>query len=81
MARTAADNNSVGGIKGFFTRAYHSLETLSTQGSKAALAGTTWAAKKAGAFGFFFATTAMVIFMPLLFEIGRERQVRTLWIR
>ena len=76
----ATNNNkegrAVGGIRGFFTRAYHSVETLGTQGGAMALSTSLWAAKTAGTWGFYMATTAMVVFVPLMFEIGRERQVR-----
>lgn len=72
MPRTT--ENNVGGVKGFFSKAYKSLETLGTKGGQAAFATSIWAAKTAGTYGFYVATTAMVIFMPLLFEIGRERQ-------
>jgi hypothetical protein len=72
-----ADNRSrsTGGLKGFFTNAWNSMETLGTSGGKIALASSIWAAKTAGTLGFYIATTAMVTFMPLLFEITRERQV------
>jgi len=68
------DSQSVGGIKGFFSKAYHSLETLGTKGGTFALSTSIWAAKMVGTFGFYLATTAMVVFMPLVFEIARERQ-------
>ena len=69
------EDRSVGGIKGFFTKAFGSLQTLGAQGGQMGMAGGMWAFKTAGTWGFYIATTAMVTFMPLLFEIGRERQV------
>ena len=80
-----SNNNQVGGIKGFLSRAYQSMETLGTKGGSYALSTSLWAARTAGTWGFYAATTAMVVFVPLMFEIGRERQVRielhrTFWV-
>jgi hypothetical protein len=61
-----------GGLKGFFERAGHSFwsggEFLAETG--------TYLAGWAGKLGFIVATTAMVVFMPLVFELGREPLVR-----
>ncbi|CAB9500173.1 expressed unknown protein [Seminavis robusta] len=67
-------SKSSGGLKGFFQKAYNSLETLGKTGGGYVFAYSMWAAKTGGTLGFYFATTAMVTFMPLLFEISRERQ-------
>lgn len=63
-----------GGIKGFLTRAGASFYAgglfMKEKG---------WVlAKKAGNVGFMVATTSIVVLMPLIFEIMREGQVRTL---
>ena len=75
MPRNDNKQPQVGGIKGFLSRAYQSMETLGTQGGSLALTTSLWAAKTAGTWGFYAATTAMIVFVPLMFEIGRERQV------
>eukprot|EP00542_Grammatophora_oceanica_P019014 CAMPEP_0194048808 /NCGR_PEP_ID=MMETSP0009_2-20130614/28608_1 /TAXON_ID=210454 /ORGANISM="Grammatophora oceanica, Strain CCMP 410" /LENGTH=111 /DNA_ID=CAMNT_0038694797 /DNA_START=104 /DNA_END=439 /DNA_ORIENTATION=+ len=59
-----------GGIKGFFQRAGKSF----WQGGMWSKDTGLWLAKKAAYVGFVVATTSMVTLMPLLFEIGRERQ-------
>jgi hypothetical protein len=69
------DDAAVGGIKGFFQNAYNSIEKLSTSGGSVLYTYSVWLAKTAGTWGFYFATTSMVVFMPLIFEIARERQV------
>jgi len=71
-----SNSKQLGGIKGFLSRAYQSVETLGTKGGIYALSTGLWAAQKAGNLGFYIATTAMVTFVPLMFEIARERQVR-----
>lgn len=62
----------VGGIKGFFQKASLSFSKggtwLSTQ--------TMWLSQKALYVGFVIASTSFITLMPLLFEIGRETQVR-----
>lgn len=62
----------VGGIKGFFQKASASFSKggiwLSTQ--------TMWLSQKALYVGFVIASTSFITLMPLLFEIGRETQVR-----
>lgn len=75
MARKNNDAGSVGGVKGFFQNVYKSVEKLSTSGGSLVATSAVWLAKTAGTLGFYFATTSMVIFMPLIFEIARERQV------
>jgi hypothetical protein len=60
------------GLKGFFIKAGKSFR----DGGSFAKETGTMMAKWAGKIGFVLATTAMVVFMPLLFEIGRESQVR-----
>lgn len=60
------------GIKGFVIKAGKSFK----DGGLFATETCTWMAKWAGKIGFILATTSMVVFMPLLFEIGRETQVR-----
>jgi len=69
-----SNSKQLGGIKGFLSRAYQSVETLGTKGGIYALSTGLWAAQKAGNLGFYIATTAMVTFVPLMFEIARERQ-------
>ena len=60
------------GVKGFIIKAGKSFK----HGGLFAAESCTWMAKWAGKIGFIVATTSMVVFMPLLFEIGRETQVR-----
>ena len=64
--------NGGGGLKGFFSRA-----------SKSFLAGgiyskdkSYWLAEKLAKVGLILATTSIIVFMPLVFEIAREGQVR-----
>lgn len=64
------------GLKGFFLRAGKSFY----DGGLFAKETSTWMAKWAGKIGFVIATTSMVVLMPLLFEIGRESQVRRLLV-
>lgn len=61
-----------GGIKGFFQKAAKSFQS----GGIFAFDSTKWLAVKGAQIGFIIATTSMVVFMPLLFEISREGQVR-----
>lgn len=61
-----------GGLKGFMERAGSSFLSA---GMFAKDTGT-WLGQMAGKLGFIVATTSMVVLMPLLFEIGRETQVR-----
>ena len=65
------NNNSSGGLKGFFTKASNSFFTGGTfvkdQSFKLSVA--------LGKYGFIFATTCIVMFVPLVFEIAREGQV------
>jgi hypothetical protein len=63
-----------GGLKGFFLRAGKSF----WGGGLFAKDTSLWMAQWAGKIGFIVATTSMVVLMPLLFEIGRETQVRSL---
>jgi len=69
----APSDRPVGGIKGFLTKAYKSFTT----GGTVAKDWTYWLAQKGGEVGIVVATTAMVILLPLIFEINREQQVRT----
>jgi hypothetical protein len=60
-----------GGIKGFLTRAGASFYAGGLYFQEKG-----WVlAKKAGNVGFIVATTAIVVLMPLIFEIVREGQV------
>lgn len=68
----AASDRPVGGIKGFLTKA---VQSFSTGGALATQWGY-WLAQKAGHIGIIVASTSMVIFLPLIFEINREVQVR-----
>lgn len=65
------NNNSSGGLKGFFTKASNSFFTGGTfvkdQSFKLSVA--------LGKYGFIFATTCIVMFVPLVFEIAREGQM------
>jgi hypothetical protein len=61
-----------GGLKGFFQRAGKSFAT----GGVFAKESSTWVAQKLARIGFVIATTSIVCFMPLVFEISREGQVR-----
>ena len=60
------------GLKGFFIKAGKSFRDGGLFAKDSGLLMAKWAGK----IGFVVATTAMVVFMPLLFEIGRESQVR-----
>lgn len=71
MAKKEPKQPRSGGIKGFFTNAYKSF----SEGGGVAKDWSLWAAGTAAKVGFIIATTSMVVFMPLLFEIGREGQV------
>lgn len=63
-----------GGIKGFFQKAAKSFKS----GGIFAKDTVTWLGTKGARIGFIVATTVMVTFMPLMFEIAREGQVRIL---
>ena len=71
MAAKKKSSTSGGGLKGFFTRASKSF----ISGGMFAKEKSTWVAEKMARAGFIFATTMMVVFMPLMFEIAREGQV------
>eukprot|EP00553_Chaetoceros_curvisetus_P015455 CAMPEP_0204651752 /NCGR_PEP_ID=MMETSP0718-20130828/13910_1 /ASSEMBLY_ACC=CAM_ASM_000674 /TAXON_ID=230516 /ORGANISM="Chaetoceros curvisetus" /LENGTH=108 /DNA_ID=CAMNT_0051675593 /DNA_START=73 /DNA_END=396 /DNA_ORIENTATION=- len=60
-----------GGLKGFFTRAGKSFMT----GGLFARDQSVWMAEKLAKIGFIVATTSIVVFMPLVFEIAREGQM------
>mmetsp|Transcript_4574 Transcript_4574/g.6681 ORF Transcript_4574/g.6681 Transcript_4574/m.6681 type:complete len:110 (-) Transcript_4574:237-566(-) len=60
-----------GGLKGFFSRAGKSFMT----GGLFAQEKSIWAAEKICRIGFILATTSIVVFMPLVFEIAREGQM------
>jgi len=62
---------SGGGIKGFLTRAGKSFYT----GGLFAKESGSWLAQHAARWGFIVATTSIVVFMPLIFEIAREQQM------
>ena len=70
----AKEQKQTKGLKGFFLRAGKSF----WDGGLFAKDTGLWMAKWAGKIGFVVATTSMVVFMPLLFEIGRETQVSEL---
>lgn len=74
MAKKEQKQSRGGGIKGFFTNAYKSF----SEGGGVAKDWSLWAAGTAAKVGFIIATTSMVVFMPLLFEIGREGQVNNI---
>jgi hypothetical protein len=61
-----------GGIKGFFQKASASF----TKGGTWLSTQTMWLGQKALYIGFVVASTSFITLMPLLFEIGREGQVR-----
>lgn len=61
-----------GGLKGFFLKAGKSFYT----GGLLAKDQSYKIAVMLGKFGFIFATTCIVAFVPLVFEIAREGQVR-----
>lgn len=63
---------SRGGLKGFFLNAGKSFYT----GGQFAKDQSYKLAVMACKFGFIFATTCIVAFVPLVFEIAREGQVR-----
>ena len=71
MARRNTSNSS-GGLKGFFLKAGKSFYT----GGIFAKDQSYKIASMLGKFGFIFATTCIVAFVPLVFEISREGQVR-----
>jgi hypothetical protein len=60
-----------GGIKGFFQKAAKSFKS----GGIFAKDTVTWLGTKGARIGFIVATTVMVTFMPLMFEIAREGQM------
>ena len=62
---------SSGGLKGFFQRAGSSFSA----GGMIAKDYTYWLGLKGARIAFIFATTSIVVFMPLIFEISRETQV------
>mmetsp|Transcript_14711 Transcript_14711/g.24925 ORF Transcript_14711/g.24925 Transcript_14711/m.24925 type:complete len:111 (-) Transcript_14711:149-481(-) len=70
MAKSGSEKQP-GGMKGFFLRAGKSFYS----GGIFAKDTSMWAAKILGKVGFIVAATSMVVFMPLLFEIGREAQM------
>jgi hypothetical protein len=72
VSSMAKEQKQTKGLKGFFLRAGKSF----WDGGLFAKDTGLWMAKWAGKIGFVVATTSMVVFMPLLFEIGRETQVR-----
>jgi hypothetical protein len=63
---------TTGGIKGFFQKASVSF----TKGGTWLSTQTIWLGQKALYIGFVVASTSFITLMPLLFEIGREGQVR-----
>jgi len=62
-----------GGLKGFFQRAGSSFKA----GGILAKDYTYWLGLKGARVAFIFATTSIVVFMPLIFEISRESMVST----
>ena len=72
MAKSITSSKQPGGLKGFFLRAGKSFYS----GGVFAKDTSLWAAKLLGRVGFVVATTSMVVLMPLVFEIGRETQVK-----
>jgi uncharacterized membrane protein (UPF0136 family) len=71
MVKSSSLDKPVGGIKGFFMRAGVSFYS----GGIMARDWSWWLAQKGGHWGLFFASTSMVVLMPLIFEINREVQV------
>ena len=71
MARRRNNTNNGGGLKGFFTKASKSFATggsfIKDQSFKLSVVLCKY--------GFIFATTCIVAFVPLVFEIAREGQV------
>lgn len=59
---------ATGGLKGFFQRAGSSFKA----GGILAKDYTYWLGLKGARVAFIFATTSIVVFMPLIFEISRE---------
>lgn len=72
MAKRNTQKNAPGGLKGFFIKAGKSFYT----GGIFAKDQSYKAAEILCRFGFIFATTCIVAFVPLVFEIAREGQVR-----
>ena len=60
-----------GGLKGFLTKASKSF----VAGGIFAKDKSLWVAQKMAKVGLIIATTSIVVFMPLIFEIAREGQV------
>jgi hypothetical protein len=69
--RSSSKNNSSGGLKGFFTKAGKSFYS----GGMFASDASYKVAEKLCKLGFIFATTCIVVFVPLVFEIAREGQM------
>jgi hypothetical protein len=70
---------AVGGIKGAIQRGGSwCLETAWVVREKGMVC-LKWGVRVGGSLSFALATTSMVVLMPLLFEIAREGQVRSMW--
>eukprot|EP00586_Coscinodiscus_wailesii_P013873 CAMPEP_0172499404 /NCGR_PEP_ID=MMETSP1066-20121228/126774_1 /TAXON_ID=671091 /ORGANISM="Coscinodiscus wailesii, Strain CCMP2513" /LENGTH=111 /DNA_ID=CAMNT_0013273133 /DNA_START=94 /DNA_END=429 /DNA_ORIENTATION=+ len=70
MAKKTTAPSSSGGLKGFLTNAYASF----AKGGGLIKQYGYMAAETGGKFAFIVATTSIIVFMPLIFEIVRETQ-------
>mmetsp|Transcript_10010 Transcript_10010/g.13223 ORF Transcript_10010/g.13223 Transcript_10010/m.13223 type:complete len:114 (+) Transcript_10010:106-447(+) len=64
-----------GGIKGFFQRTGKVVHSAGMACVQFGSTGALWAYKWGGSTAFVVATSSVLVFMPLLFEIGREGEM------
>lgn len=72
---STSSSSSSGGLKGFLQKTGQVVQTVGGTCYAYGTAGAQWAFKWGGSTAFVIATSSVLVFMPLLFEIGREGEV------
>eukprot|EP00522_Entomoneis_paludosa_P018314 CAMPEP_0172453198 /NCGR_PEP_ID=MMETSP1065-20121228/10633_1 /TAXON_ID=265537 /ORGANISM="Amphiprora paludosa, Strain CCMP125" /LENGTH=115 /DNA_ID=CAMNT_0013205373 /DNA_START=12 /DNA_END=359 /DNA_ORIENTATION=- len=72
---SSSTSPSGGGLKGFLTRTGKVVHNTGTYIFQVGSSAAMWTYKWGGSTAFVVATSSVLVFMPLLFEIGREGEM------